>query len=113
MSTEKNRTVSIFNKISNNFRELHVDGAYGGVTPKGLININFYAERLSIPKGSEFEIENETNKLKKLSDHDGSKEGIIREFETGVYMTPETAKELYDWLGEHLKSIKKHKPDKE
>ena len=97
---EKATTFTVHNKISNNFRELHVDGAYGGITPKGLCNINFYAERLAIPKASDFKIEDD--KLVKISDSADSKKGIIREFETGVYMTIETAKELHKWLGDQI-----------
>ena len=48
------KTITIHNKISSDFREIHVDGAYGGLTPRGLINLNFYAERAPIPKSSEF-----------------------------------------------------------
>lgn len=97
---KKSPTVTIHNKISNSFRELHVDGAYGGITPKGLCNINFYAERLAIPKASDFNVEDD--KLVKISDSADSKNGIIREFETGVYMTLETAKELHKWLGDQI-----------
>ena len=97
---KKAATFTVHNKISKSFRELHVDGAYGGITPKGLCNINFYAERLAIPKASEFKIEDE--KLVKISDSADSKKGIIREFETGVYMTIDTAKELHKWLGDQI-----------
>ncbi len=99
-SDKKKVSVTIHNKISNSFRELHVDGAYGGITPKGMYNINFYAERLAIPKSSEFEVID--NRYKKISDSIDSKKGIIREFEAGVYMTIETAKELHKWLGENI-----------
>lgn len=105
-SQDKNVSgITIHNKISNNFRELHVDGAYGGLTPKGMVNINFYAERLSIPKSTDYKIESQ--KLIKIADSEDSKKGIIREFETGVYMTFETAKELHKWLGEQIVRFEK------
>lgn len=106
-SNHKGQKIIIYNKISNSFRELHVDGAYGGVTPKGLFNINFYAERLAIPKSSNFNIEED--RLVKINDSEDSKDGIIREFETGVYMTIETAKEFHKWLGEQLSKFEKLK----
>lgn len=96
----KSDTLTIYNKISNNFRELHVDGAYGGITPKGHLNINFYAERLAIPKSSEFHLQG--SNLVKILDSEDSKNGIIRTFETGIYMTIETAKEIHKWLGDQL-----------
>ncbi len=107
--TDKNEhtSVTIYNKISNNFRELHIDGAYGGITPKGQFNINFYAERLSIPKSTIYNIKE--NNFIKISDSEDSKNGIIREFETGIYMTVETAKEIYEWLGEQISNLEKNK----
>ena len=32
------------------FRNIHVDGAHGGVTPKGLIQVAIYNERVPIPR---------------------------------------------------------------
>jgi len=107
LNKKKATSVTIFNKISNNFRELHVDGAYGGMTPQGLCNINFYAERLAIPKATDYKIED--RKLIKISDSPDSKKGIIREFETGVYMTFESAKELHRWLGEQISIFEEQK----
>lgn len=85
--------ITVYNKISHNFRELHVDGAYGGLTPKGLININFYAERFPIPKSIVH------NLLDKTSiDSEDSKVGLIREFEFGIYMDLNVAKQISDFL---------------
>jgi hypothetical protein len=105
--SKKTTSVTIYNKISNNFRELHVDGAYGGVTPKGLFNINFYAERLAIPKSTDYKVEDK--KLIRIADSEDSKKGIIREFETGVYMTIETAKEIHKWLGDQISNFEEQK----
>lgn len=104
-ANSKKKKVTIFNKISSNFRELHVDGAFGGITPKGQFNINFFAERMAIPKSTDFKIVN--NKLEKIADSADSKNGIIREFETGVYMSVETAREIHKWLGETLQNLDK------
>lgn len=99
-NSNKETEVTIHNKISNNFRELHVDGAYGGLTPQGLINMNFYAERLAIPKATDYKVEE--TQLIKIKDSEDSKKGIIREFETGVYMTIQTAIALNKWLTEQI-----------
>lgn len=104
-TNNKKKKVTVFNKISAGFRELHIDGAYGGITPQGQFNMNFFAERLAIPKSTEFEVEN--NKLKKVADSADSKDGIIREFETGVYMNIETARDIHKWLGDTLSAFDK------
>lgn len=97
----------IHNKISNNFHELHVDGAFGGITPRGLLNINFYAERLPIPKATDFKVTN--NKLENIGDSADSKKGIIREFEVGIYMTIDAAKQLHKWLEDNIDKFNKLK----
>lgn len=89
----KENEIKVFNKISHNFRELHVDGAFGGLTPKGLLNINFYAERFPIPKSITLNLSD-----KSTIDSDDSKSGIIREFEFGVYMDLNVAKQISDFL---------------
>jgi len=49
------------------------------------------------------------NKLIKIADSEDSKKGIIREFETGVYMTIETAKEIHKWLGDQISNFETQK----
>ena len=91
------KTIAFHNKISPAFQQVHVDGAIGGVTPRGKININFFAERFPIPKSAVFEVE--ANTLgKKIADSEDSKVGIIREYHFGVYMDLDTAKSLSNWL---------------
>jgi hypothetical protein len=95
--TEK-RTITIHNKISSDFKEIHVDGAYGGLTPRGLINLNFYAERAPIPKSSEFEITATNTVGELLSNSSDSKTGILREYGFGIYMDIAVAKSIIELL---------------
>lgn len=81
----KKDSIIIHNLKNANFRQVHVDGAHGGITPSGYINLNFYSQRGVIPKGTEFAIE-KGQISEPIKDIDGSKTGIIREFEFGVYM---------------------------
>lgn len=92
------KKLTIHNKISAIFREIHVDGAYGGLTPRGLINLNFYAERAPIPRSSEFEITAENTLGKSLGDSEDSKTGILREYEFGIYMDIAVAKAIITLL---------------
>lgn len=105
---EQNEII-VHNKISHNFRELHVDGAYGGLTPKGLININFYAERFPIPKSVTHNLLDNTS-----LDSEDSKQGLIREFEFGIYMDLNVAKQISDFLLNKIsefEQLTKSKPD--
>jgi hypothetical protein len=92
------------------YREIHVDGALGGVTPRGKININFYAERLVIPRSETYNFE-----PGRLGDRIGvsadSKKGVMREIEFGIYVDLDTAKQLHKWLENKIISLEE-KPKK-
>ena len=110
MSEKKDQiaVLTIHNKVSSNFREVHVDGAFGGITPQGLMNLSFYAERFPIPKSSNFKVEN--NKIGTLiSNSEDSKKGILREYEFGIYMTAEVAKSLIILLSGKIVELEKMK----
>lgn len=99
------KTITIHNKISANFREVHIDGAYGGATGRGLINLSFYAERAPIPKSSEFAIKEDNTIGELISNSADSKTGILREYEFGVYMDIAVAKALVTLLSDKIDFI--------
>lgn len=98
--------ITFYNKIGSTFRQVHVDGAFGGISPKGLLNLNFFSERFAIPKQTEYVIK-EDNSLDKIKDSDDSKEGVIREYEFGVLLNLEAAKRLEVLLQETIKELEK------
>lgn len=102
---KKPSTITFHNKISSSFREIHADGIYGGLTPRGLINLNFFAERFPIPKSTEFNLIDNKKVGEKLEDSIDSKIGIIREYEVGVYMQIEIAKNLSKFLQDKIKEF--------
>ena len=87
---------------SNDFKTCLSTGAIGGVTPNGLIDINFFVDRNPIPKKITYKIEN--GKLGSDIETEG-KEGSIREVTTGIIMDLNTAKSLINWLDEKIKII--------
>ena len=102
-------SVTIHNKISHSFRSIHVDGAFGGITPQGIINVSFFCERGPIPKSSEYEVL-EGGKLGKLIQNaPESKTGILREFEMGVYMSVPVAKALIALLSTKIFDLENRK----
>lgn len=48
----KNDSIVIHNLKSSGYRQIHIDGAHGSVTPTGHLNINFFSQRVAIPKGT-------------------------------------------------------------
>lgn len=112
MSEEKElvnngESILFHNKISPNFKQVHVDGALGGLTPKGLLNFNFFSERFTIPKATEYRVVGEGSQLEKIKDSEDSKDGIIREYEFGVYLTLDTAKSLVSLISTKILELEK------
>ncbi len=75
---------------------VYADGGYGGVTPRGMISLAFYNERLPIPQEEDADVSPEgqivaTTKTK-------TREGIIRQIDCEVFMTPTTARSIGEWL---------------
>lgn len=96
--------ITYHNKISSGYREIHVDGAHGGITPRGYISLSFFAERFPIPKSSTFLL-TENSLGAKISDSEDSKKGIIRDYEMGVYMDINTAKDLKKFLEDRISEL--------
>ena len=109
----ENPAIDIHYQKTPDFREVACDGALGGPTPQGKVWLAFYSERFPLPRivrqdlvvneGAEaFTLDK--NKPATIVE---TKRGIIRSVEFGVYMSVDTAADLYDWLGKMLKETKK------
>jgi hypothetical protein len=99
MAMKKNAsTISIHNLKTPLYRQVHVDGVHGGITPNGLININFFNQRAAIPKGTEFEIDDNGQLTRPIKNIENSKNGIVREFEFGAYMDIHTCISIKEFL---------------
>ena len=93
--------------FSENYNPTYVNGAYGGVGPKGEIIVNFYLERQGIPKSHTHEI----NKDGSLSSEPesvplDSLSNVIRFIETGIILNLESAKRVHAWLGQKIEEQK-------
>ena len=92
---------------SNLYRVIHADGAHGGVTPQGFLQMNLYNERFPIPRETRHRVE---PNLPEIREERVVRKGAVREVEVGVVMDIGTAASLVVWLTkqiEHLKSIQK------
>lgn len=86
------------------FRVVHADGAWGGMTNAGFINMTLYSERPAIPQRIVHELaplDNARFRLGGELERIG-KEGVIRELEVSVMLTKEAATALVEWLGKQL-----------
>lgn len=84
---------------SRHFRVIHVDGAIGSITPRGLIHVAVYSERPAIPQLIVQRIENGALGAAETVESRG---GIVREVDADLMLTPDAARGLRDWLDERL-----------
>ncbi len=80
-----------FNYIKNpQYRQIHIDGSFSGLTPNGDITLAFFAERWPIPKTSRHKISNNIiNDDYEISSD--SITGVVREIEFSGYFSVRTA----------------------
>ena len=105
------KTIDFDFEKATGFRVVHVDGVFGGPTPRrGLFQIAFYNERWPIPKkvthvlvadGAGRELQRE------------GREAVFREVEFSAIMTEATARSLRDWLSRHLDKLEELEADPE
>lgn len=93
---------------SGHFRVIHVDGLFGGISPRGgLINMAVWNERWPIPKQVVQAITANGKLGKEIVDRRVSRKAIVREVEAELVMDIPTAKELQKWLQEKIKDYEK------
>lgn len=87
------------------YREVHVDGAWGGLTPRGYIQMAIYNERLPIPQQTTFALKD--NQLgDEVKEKRRTRQAIIRNVEVDLIMDLNTAESMRDWLDQHIQRLK-------
>lgn len=89
---------------SRNFRVVHSNGAWGGITPAQELSITFYSERLPLPDSVTHSIESDRLGPEIARD---STRNIRRECEVEVMMSMQEAVSLHRWLGSQIEGWRK------
>ena len=82
------------------FRTIHADGAWGGMTPNGHIQMAFFSERYPIPQQIKCELDEHSRSIKETVTI--TKSGIVREAEVSVVMPVNVAKAIRRWLDDQI-----------
>lgn len=85
------------------FRVTHVDGIYGGVTPRGHIHMAVFSERGALPKASHFDVVDGQPGPEIVDD---SRTGIVRELEADLVMDLPVAISLHLWMREKIEQLR-------
>ena len=107
------KKVQFYYKKSNLFRVMHADGAWGGLTPEGQIFFSLYNSRPPIPEMLVHDIREDGTLGEDIPELKISKDGIIREVECGIIMSPENVQNLIDFLKGRLDLLEKLKTETE
>lgn len=92
---------------SNFFRVVHMDGAYGGITPSRYIQMAVYNQRQAIPQRMLEPVEQVADHIMKSAGEKKKegKSGFVREVEVNLMMDLDTAKSVVKWLDGHIKAL--------
>jgi hypothetical protein len=85
------------------FRVVHADGVWGGVTNQGNVQIAFFSERQAIPRRIVHRVEEDSTLGPEIEEERVTRGGFVREVEVDVVMNLGTAVALRDWLSEKLR----------
>lgn len=103
MSEDQKKEIAFHIQKGPSYQTHYVDGAIGGVTPRGKIHLSFYLERGAVPKSVVHEV-NEKGILGRQLAVEG-KTGIIREMNCGVILDVKAACQLRDWIDRVVKDF--------
>lgn len=93
----------IFNE---EYNPKYINGAQGGINSQGEILINFYLERIALPKAQTYQIEKDKLIPKEIEKEPKDlNNSFVRIIENGVIMNYQTAKEIHKWLGKHIRQL--------
>jgi len=92
-----------FHYIKGNFfRVIHVDGAFGGISPTGEIFFSLFSQRPPIPQLTVQQVKEDGELGDEIVSERVTKDGLVRELEIGVSMRPEVAETLIKFLQERV-----------
>jgi hypothetical protein len=107
MKNEKNQlkgeTVSFKYIFPSDLKELHVTGAFGGVSPDGMIRMAFYSERSAIPNVEKRPV----NADKTLGDQkeEEKKYEYVRIVQASLVFNDKVAASFINWLDGRIKDL--------
>lgn len=103
-SDDEPRSVTFHYIKSNFFRVIHADGAWGGITPRGNLQVSFWNERAPIPK----QLTQEIDAGNRLGEEIGrkSRQGIVREVEAEIVMSLECAEVFLEWFDGKVRELR-------
>ncbi len=88
------------------YNPVYVNGAHGGISPRGELVMNFYLERPPLPEEIRHEI-NPNGTIGNVTAEEPQNLGnsMVRFVDNGVILNYESARNIHYWIGERLKEM--------
>ena len=91
---------------ADNYNPAYINGAHGGLTPRGELVVNFYLERLDLPSSITHELLPNGALGSEVSQEPAdTKNSLVRFIESGIVLSYENARIIHGWLGERIKEM--------
>ncbi len=88
------------------YNPIYVNGAHGGISPRGDLVVNFYLERPPLPNEISHELNpNGTVGSEIAVDPADFNNSIVRFVSNGVVLNLQTAREMHHWFGEKIREM--------
>ncbi|KAF0220758.1 MAG: hypothetical protein FD174_1082 [Geobacteraceae bacterium] len=89
-----------------NYNPSYVNGAQGGVSPRGEIVVHFYHERPALPDSVTHELTSQGGIGRETAvEPESLPSTMVRFIDTGITMNYENARVFHAWLGDRLKEM--------
>jgi hypothetical protein len=107
MGKEKLTRLKIKYIFPKDYNPVFVNGAYGGLSPRGDIVVNFFLERPALPNSQTYEINDGKIGTEIIEERDPTdlQGSIVRYISQGIILDYKNAKELQRWLGSHIEQL--------
>ena len=91
------------------YNPVYVNGAHGGISPRGEIIANFYLERTPLPNELTHAINPDGSISPEAShtDPEDLNSTLVRYVSNGIVLNYQNAKELHAWLGERVAELER------
>jgi hypothetical protein len=104
--SEKPHEMTFKYLFSDDYSPAYINGAHGGLSPRGELVVNFYLERPPLPDSVTHEITPAGGiGTETAVEPAGHARTLVRQVTGGVVLNYETAAELHHWIGEKLKEM--------
>ncbi len=88
---------------TNQFKDVHVDGVFGGVSPSGFIQMAVFTERVPIPQTIVHRIKEDGSLAEEVVQERVGRSGIVRDVDVNLIFNAQTARLLIEWLKSRVK----------